>query len=70
MFEKKEFTPDFLVYIYGKADNMILYGNTAYISMIAIISISILNFFSFTGCIKCCSALHLLKHLLNILLHH
>ena len=55
--EKMEFTPDILVYIYGKADNMILYGNTAYISMIAIISISILNCFSFSGYIECLNSL-------------
>ena len=42
------FSEEHLVYIYGRADNMIIYGNMAF-CLLGIISFSSFNIFSFTG---------------------
>ena len=46
------FVPDHLVYMYGMADNMILYGQTSYLTILIIVS-SFSNYFSFTSCCDC-----------------
>jgi len=46
------FVPDHLVYIYGMADNMIVYGQWSYLTILTIFS-SFTNFFSFTSCCDC-----------------
>ena len=46
------FVPDHLVYMYGMADNMILYGQTSYLTILTIVS-SFSNYFSFTSCCDC-----------------
>ncbi len=46
--KKMKFSEDNLIYIYSRADKMLLYGNWAYFSIV-IIFFSITNFFSFSG---------------------
>lgn len=64
------FVPDHLVYIYGMADNMILYGQWSYLTILTIFS-CFTNYFSITSCFDCTkkytSFETLIKFMTNIL---
>ena len=63
------FIPDHLVYIYGMADNMILYGQWSYLTILTIFT-SFTNFFSITSACDCSkkytSFETLIKSIINI----
>ena len=63
------FVPDHLFYMYGMADNMIVYGQASYLTILTIVS-SFSNYFSFTSCFDCSkkytSLETLIKFMINI----
>ena len=67
--DQMEFSRDHLVYIYGMADNMKVYGSWSYLTIATIVS-SFSNFFSFTSYFDCSkkytSLETLIKFLINI----